>query len=91
MTDAVARRLFFDGDVRYLNAYPDRGGKRMLPRPLSWMTEKDRAGEPEGTLFDLALADPGLEQAKPPSNADFCTTDIPDTSSSDDGDGVKPR
>ncbi len=43
-------RLFLDGTVRYLNAYPAQGGRRLLPTPLSWHREKD--GD-EAMIYDL--------------------------------------
>lgn len=40
--DSEARELFFDGSVRYLNAYPcDEQGQRTLPTPLSLFQDKD--------------------------------------------------
>lgn len=56
-TDDVARRLFFDGDVRYLNAYlvyTDKGA-RLLPTPLSWFIEKEELEEDRGEISDLAV------------------------------------
>lgn len=52
LSDDAERALFFDGRVRYLNAYPlvlidDKGQtSRALPTPLSWHILKD-ADEPE--------------------------------------------
>lgn len=34
-------RLILSGDVRYLHAYPQIGGSRSLPVPLSWKNPKD--------------------------------------------------
>lgn len=39
--DPLFRRLFLDGTVRYLNAYPLVGEQRALPTPLSWQKFKD--------------------------------------------------
>ncbi|PXF59090.1 MAG: hypothetical protein C4B59_12125 [Candidatus Methanogaster sp.] len=53
-TDADFRRLFFDGTVRFLNAYPRfQTGERMLPTPLSWHVEKDT----EEPVYDFAIID----------------------------------
>ncbi len=49
------RRLFLDGTVCYLNAYPWRNGKRALPRPLSWMMEKDEVEADSGDAQDWAV------------------------------------
>jgi len=50
--DTDFRRLFFDGKVRFLNAYPlDRRGERTLPTPQSWFAEK---GETD-PIFDFAV------------------------------------
>lgn len=57
-----ARRLFFDGGIRFLNGYPVGGHRRsarMLPTPLSWHGVK---GDEE-FLFDFALV-PEEELAK---------------------------
>lgn len=52
-TDATFRRLFLDGDTRFLNAYPQVSGRRALPTPFSWRKDKDMS-EP---LYDFAVAD----------------------------------
>ncbi|MHB1044344.1 MAG: type III-B CRISPR module-associated Cmr3 family protein [Eubacteriales bacterium] len=50
--DREFRRLFFDGSVCFLNAYPlSRRGGRTLPTPFSWRVEKDE-DEP---VFDFAM------------------------------------
>ena len=59
ITDAAAdpscRRLFFDGGIRYLNAYPtNRLEQRMLPAPLSWRISKNECDEPHVTIYDFA-------------------------------------
>jgi CRISPR-associated protein Csx10 len=58
--EAVARRLFFEGAVRYLDAYPlTRTGQRMLPTPLSWYCDKDNEEE----IYDFAVeVDTSLKQ-----------------------------
>lgn len=51
--DPAARRLFFDGSVCYLNAYPCiPTGQRMLPTPLSWYVDKDATGD---EIYDFAI------------------------------------
>ena len=67
-----ARRLFFDGTTCFLNAYPWRQGSRMLPKPMSWFTEKKNAAADEGLVCDWAVAFEELEQPKPPKGGDFC-------------------
>ena len=60
--DPQARALFFDGQTRYLNAYPlGPKGRRMLPTPRSWRRKKyaqrpiyDLSVEPEPDEVDLA-------------------------------------
>jgi CRISPR-associated protein Csx10 len=59
-TDAAFRRLFLDGCVRFLNAYPQTYGWRALPTPLSWHREKD-AGKNE-PLHDFAVENPVDDQ-----------------------------
>lgn len=50
--DEEARRLFFDGRTRYLNAYPLAAGNvRTLPTPLSWFAPKGQ----DAPLFDFAV------------------------------------
>jgi len=45
--DETFRRLFLDGSVRWLNAYPSEQGQRCLPAPASWRCD-DKA------IFDQA-------------------------------------
>ena len=52
-TDATFRRLFLDGSVKFLNAYPQTYGRRALPVPLSWYKEKD--GGETAPIFDFAV------------------------------------
>jgi len=55
-TDATFRRFFLDGRVRFLNAYPQAYGRRVLPTPLSWHKGKDASKtEP---LYDFAVDSP---------------------------------
>ncbi|GAB4533429.1 MAG: CRISPR-associated RAMP protein Csx10 [Anaerolineae bacterium] len=87
--DPQARQWFLDGTVCYLNAYPwDATEKaRMLPTPKSWFTEKDRAGDDHGGLYDLAV-DPDLakriESPKPPKDAAFCSLTGPEPPQDED-------
>lgn len=71
--DPKARQLFFDGAVCFLNAYPYCQGRRTLPRPLSWFTEKSTASDDRAVLHDWAV-DPEqvLIQPKAPTHAEFC-------------------
>lgn len=52
----VFRQLILDGTVRFLNAYPNAGGRRTLPTPVSLRTDKNLAAAPGGevTAWDLA-------------------------------------
>lgn len=51
LEDETAQRLFFDGTVRYLNAYPcTMQGERTLPAPLSWYHGKEAIE----TVYDLS-------------------------------------
>lgn len=53
--DAEFRELFFDGAVRFLNAYPfNKYYSRSLPTPLSWHVEK---GDPGNIIYDFATGD----------------------------------
>lgn len=54
--DSLARRLFIDGTVCYLNAYPEVEGARSLPVPASWVVAKELADEMNATIYDLAVA-----------------------------------
>ena len=54
LADETARRLFFSGAVKYLNAYPaDTYDKRYLPVPASLRQEKGQ--ETKGQIHDLAF------------------------------------
>jgi CRISPR-associated protein Csx10 len=71
-TDGKARRLFLDGAICFLNAYPWLEDSRLLPRPLSWFVEKDRVGDLSAPILDGAVAPVGsLKQPKPPPG-EFC-------------------
>ncbi|MEM9758086.1 MAG: RAMP superfamily CRISPR-associated protein [Pseudomonadota bacterium] len=58
-SDEVGRHLFFDGGIRFLNAYPVLADRRATPTPRSWFHDK---GD-EKTLVDFAL-DPEREVEK---------------------------
>jgi CRISPR-associated protein Csx10 len=73
-TDEMARHLFFDGTVCFLNAYPQHAAQaaRMLPRPLSWLVAKEQAGSETASMHDFAVkVDPQLGNSKNPKG-DFC-------------------
>ncbi|MBK8640367.1 MAG: hypothetical protein IPN92_19540 [Chromatiaceae bacterium] len=54
-TDPQIRRLFFDGNCRFLNGYPvDHRDRRMLPTPNAWHCEKGRTSP----IRDFAVAPP---------------------------------
>ncbi|HAJ36717.1 MAG TPA: hypothetical protein DCL15_13610 [Chloroflexi bacterium] len=64
-TDPTFRRLFLDGSVRYLNAYPAlSNGVRMAPTPRSWRVDKEDRNEKHISDFALtdAIAQPGSPQ-----------------------------
>jgi CRISPR-associated protein Csx10 len=75
--DPTFRRLFLDGGVRYLNAYPALwDGTRMLPTPRSWRVDKEDSNEKN--IFDFVLTSgigqPGSRQPTWRSpGAAFCT------------------
>ncbi|VXD25827.1 conserved hypothetical protein [Planktothrix serta PCC 8927] len=58
------KRLFFDGNTRYLNAYLfcEKQKKRTLPVPLSWYRNKDEElpqnQEPALDVYDLSQSEP---------------------------------
>lgn len=57
--DPEARVLFFDGTVRFLNAYPRYGQhERMLPVPHSWYQDKEEQGAGSGEFHDFAVEEP---------------------------------
>lgn len=75
--DPTFRRLFLDGGVRYLNAYPALpNGTRMLPTPRSWRVDKEDSNEKN--IFDFAIpSDAGQTDSPQPTwrspGAAFCT------------------
>ena len=73
------KRLFFDGNTRYLNAYIfcEKQTKRTLPVPLAWYKEKgDELPTPEETvsldIYDLSQYEPEQMSLKGLSEK-FCT------------------
>lgn len=54
--DPICRRLFFDGSIVYLNAYPThRLGGRTLPKPFSWMADKEGQAANDDIIYDFAI------------------------------------
>ena len=75
--NAETRALFLDGTVAFLNAYPCVRGRRFLPRPQSWFTEKNQVVDDLGTFYDFTvLTNDPLAQAKQ-LKAEFCYFDVP--------------
>ena len=74
--DPVCRHLFFDGAVRYLNAYPSSQlDHRTLPKPLSWRVRKDDRDKPGAKIFDFAIEfSEDVENPAIPSGT-FCWND----------------
>lgn len=69
----AARALLFDGQVRYLNAYPaDDQDRRCLPVPFSWRKEKTRRAE-SGRVEDFALLPPLPSEFAVPQELDGFT------------------
>lgn len=73
----IARKLFFNGTVRYLNAYPARAGddSRLLPRPSSWLVPKDEVDDVTATIYDDAVKKINLDKSLKPPKGDFCWRD----------------
>ncbi len=71
--DSTYRRLFFEGAVRYLNAYPvNRSGQRTLPKPLSWRVSKDDKDNDYADIYDFAIElDKDIDNPVSPSGV-FC-------------------
>lgn len=77
-TDPDFRRLFLDGKVRFLNAYPASfdNQQRGLPKPLSWLLPKDRADDLDEPVLDIAITEQTSDQPlKPPKGEFFWKTD----------------
>ena len=72
LADGEARRLFFDGSVCFLNAYPWRQESRLLPVPRSWFGEKPEVVRDDAKYVDGAMASlDSLQQPKQPPS-EFC-------------------
>lgn len=74
--DETARRLFFDGAVRYLNAYPlTENNQRMLPTPLSWHIQKDTERDCQEPVYDFAVHKPERDTVNQPKpvRVTFCS------------------
>ncbi len=71
--DEIARQLFLDGTVCYLNAYPAYSANqtRALPKPLSWFVPKEGAKESDAEIFDFAIEPRNSEPHKPPDLGGF--------------------
>lgn len=68
--DPLFRRLFLEGAVRYLNAYPlSTDSHRALPTPLSWQTFKD---EDENRLYDFCFEVDTGDQTREAVKKPFC-------------------
>ncbi len=68
LTDETVRRLFFDGNTRYLNAYFYNKQQRTLPLPHSWKKEKNdelSKKHPEIDVYDLSFYQKELKSPKP--------------------------
>ena len=83
MTDPVAQRLFFSGEVIYLHSYiANHGRQRSLPTPLSWAKDKDQEDDIE--FSDLVIAD-SLNSPKTMAEArPFCWVTLPDEDEADE-------
>ncbi len=69
------QNLFFNGTVRYLNAYlaHPANDSRSLPRPLSWFVPKDEADRPEVDISDFAIeVEQWTTPPKSPGLGEFC-------------------
>ena len=64
LDDDAGYRLFFDGSVKYLNAYPTKNYRRLLPVPLSWRLEKGTEDDMGSKIYDFAVEDTDVKQPK---------------------------
>lgn len=71
-TNPLARSLFLDGTVCHLNAYPFSSGKRFLPRPASWMKEKESADDTTAPIYDFAVDSCSELKSPKASGGNFC-------------------
>lgn len=68
--DPLFRKLFLDGEVRYLNAYPlSPQGQRALPTPFSWHSFKD---EDDNVLYDFLFDVNAKDKTRKPASQPFC-------------------
>ncbi len=71
--DSTCRRLFFNDEVCYLNAYPlNRLGKRTLPRPFSWRVSKDEKDNAQAIIYDFAIEDEDILDDPQQPDGTFC-------------------
>lgn len=71
--DSNCRRLFFDGTVVFLNAYPThRLGGRTLPKPLSWMVGKEEQTVDGAIIHDFAVEPKEDEDSLVELKGTFC-------------------
>lgn len=75
-SDPTARRLFLDGAVRYLNAYPSAApSARMLPAPCAWQVAKEQADDERAVIYDFSIEpNDKLDNTKNP-DGEFCPRD----------------
>jgi len=66
-SDDRFRRLFLDGSVRWLNAYPRDSDRRAVPTPRSWRIDDPDPRTSSASVLDLAHPDAHdhLEDAEP--------------------------
>lgn len=72
--DKAFCRLFLDGQVSYLNAYPANPAanwSRALPKPLSWFAPKEDADKPEAPIYDFAWEPRSDKAYKSPATGDY--------------------
>lgn len=68
LTDETVRRLFFNGNTRYLNAYLYKEKQRSLPLPHSWKKEKQHELSKDKSIdvYDFSVEeDDELKSPKP--------------------------
>lgn len=75
--DSPIRRLFFNGEVTFLNAYlQDDQEQRSLPTPQSWKVEKDETDIDHATVIDAAIGDlAALDDPKSLKHRPYCAID----------------
>ncbi|MCB0197948.1 MAG: hypothetical protein KDJ65_38740, partial [Anaerolineae bacterium] len=57
LDNKLAQRWFFDGELRFLNAYPydAESETRMLPTPRSWLVDKNEVEDEHCTIHNFAV------------------------------------